>query len=81
MLGTGDNPARGSGGWGNIQAVGMLVAGAAILVLLAVFVIYSFAVKEWCEAHKGSWNNQIWGETDLSDNLGDCVRHKSWFSL
>ena len=51
------------------------------LVLFAVFIIYSIAIKDWCEMHEGTWGGKAWGERPFAEKLGQCIKDKSFFSF
>jgi hypothetical protein len=63
------------------KAQGVVVAGV-VLVALVLFLVYSFSLKEWCEARQQGWNGGAWGGVGFGGaEIGECVRQKSWFSF
>jgi hypothetical protein len=58
--------------WGSVASV--------VILLLLAFVVYSFAFKTWCARHERGWaGEQTWGENSFGDDVGKCVKEKSWF--
>lgn len=52
-----------------------VAVGVVLLLLVGAFVIYSFALKEWC-ARRVAWGEQVYGE-----EMGKCVKEKSWLDF
>ena len=70
-----------SWGAGGKVRVAAISAGAVFILLIAAFVIYSFTLKNWCEAQQEGWSGGKWGRTGLGGEVGQCIRDKSIFSF
>jgi hypothetical protein len=57
-------------------ARGRLVIAAIAILLSALFVSYSYTIKDWCEVRTGNaWGVGQWG----THSFGDCAKLKGWW--